>query len=130
LRSVLQVLFSPQYWRKDVDALFASPDVPSKFAPHVEACDVGCIWFLQNNEHDIVQRVFMKAADGREILRQSFAVPGFERSCQILDGFFSEFCNLLGIHLVPPRRFFCLPSVAAQSAAKKNKRPSWKSQGD
>jgi hypothetical protein len=72
----------------------------------------------------------VKAADGREVLRQRFAVPSFERSCQILDSFCRKFCNLLGIHFVPPGEFFYLPSLAAQSAAKKNKRPSWKSQGD
>ena len=42
----------------------------------------------------------MEASDGREILRQRFAVPGLECSSQFVDGLGCEFSNLLGIHFL------------------------------
>jgi len=62
----------------------------------------------------------------REILRERLAVPGLEFSCQFLDGLGRESAiSWEFISLVPPREGFCvLPSLPAQSAAKKNKCPS------
>jgi integrase/recombinase XerD len=62
--------FPPQDRRKNGDALFSLTHVPSELVPDVEARDVRGGWFLQNDEHHIVERVFVKAADGRKILRQ------------------------------------------------------------
>ena len=71
----------------------------------------------------------MKAANGREIPRQSFAVPGLELARQFRDGVSREFCNLLGIHLVPPRSFLITFRGSAVGCHEKQM-PSWKSQGD
>jgi hypothetical protein len=49
----------------------------------------------------------VKAADGRKILSQCLAVPGFERSSQFFDGLGRQFCDLMGIHFPFLLEGFC-----------------------
>ena len=55
-----------------------------------------------HNDHRIVgsrplQGVFVKTSLGREILRQRWAVSGFECARQFFDGLGRVFCDLMGI---------------------------------
>jgi hypothetical protein len=81
--------------------------------PGVESSDMRCGGFLQDDEHHVVQRIFMKAPDGREALRERLALPGFERTGQFFDGFGREFLRSLGnsfrLLLFEGFLFFCPP---------------------
>jgi hypothetical protein len=123
--SVFRRLLPPQDRRKDSDALFAFAYVPSELVPGVESGDLRRGGFLQHDEHDVVERVLVKAADGREILRERLAASGLECSGQFLDGLGREFGDFFGIHFSgsSSEGLGCWP-LAAQSAAKKNKCPS------
>lgn len=83
LRSGFRLSLPPEKRRKNGDGLFALADVPSELVPGVESGDVRRSGFLQDDEQDIVQRIFVEAADGREVQRQRFTVPGLKRTGQL-----------------------------------------------
>src|ERR1019366_4123764 len=79
-----------EHGRKDHDPLLTALNVPPQVPPSVVAGHVGCVRPLRRDQENVAPAVAMKRAHGGKVTLESFAFPGLQFSCQVVQGVFCQ----------------------------------------
>ena len=87
-RVLFFVALVADHWGENENAFFATPDEAAKRVPSAKSGNVGGVWLLPRNQHDVAEAVVAKLGHRSEILREHCTLPGLQRLHEIIHGFF------------------------------------------